>query len=108
MFISKPIAPGKVAGLDGSDVSTDVDNLADDTEQLLLQGQDFGLTGNPDGASASLSAYPGWSAPQGNISADKVSGKGLVHKTGKTTAPMSNPFPAPSSAVRTNPSSIKK
>jgi hypothetical protein len=109
MFVSKPVPAGKVANLDGADKSDDLQNLAELPGAELLQAQDFGLLGNPDAASAGLSAKPGvMQAPGTSARSESMSGGGTLHPTARTSAPMSNPFPAPSSSVRTNPSSIKR
>lgn len=109
MFVSKPVPAGKKANLDGSDKSDDIQDLAALPGAELLQAQDFGLHGNPDGAAAGLAAKPGvMQAPDTSARSESMSGRGNLHPTARTSAPMSNPFPAPRSAVRTNPSSIKK
>lgn len=109
MFVLKPQPAGQPVQLDGSDKSAELQDLTQDGVKLL-QAQDFGEFGNPDGASATVKpglphglAAPGTSGRSGN-----VSGQGNLQKTARTSAPMSNPFPAPSSSVRTSPSSIKK
>lgn len=109
MFVAKPHDAGKPAELDGSDKQKDVHYLAEDPEAKLLQGQDFGFYGNPD-AAAAAQGTPGkfTQAPSNSARSGSVSGGGMLHPTAMNTAPKSNPFPAPRSAVRTNPSSIKK
>lgn len=108
MFVAKPIPAGKLASLNGSDVSDDVQNLAALPGAELLPAQDFGLYGNPDGAMAGLSAYPGLVVPMTSARSESMSGRGMLHPTAKTTAPMSNPFPAPKSAVRSQVTTIAK
>ena len=110
MFVSKPQPAGQVTKLDGAGVDLDVENLATDPAAQLLQAQDFGLFGNPDGAQAGLVATPAIAngVPQGNLRSESVSGRGVIQKTAKTTAPMSNPFPSPTSSTRTGITSIKK
>lgn len=108
MFVSKPVPAGKVASLDGTDKSDDLQNLAELDGAALLQTQDFGLYGNPDAAMAGLSGKPAVTqAPATSARSESMSGGGNLHPTARTSAPMSNPFPAPRSSVRTNPSSIK-
>lgn len=110
MFTIKPVPAGKVAGLDGAGKSTDCTDLNALPGAELLQAQDFGQFGNPDAAAGSLSAVQGCMQgnPQGAIRSESVSGRGQLQKTAQTSAPMANPFPAPRSSVRTNPSSIAK
>lgn len=109
MFVAKPHKFGTVQTLDGSDVSQDILDLAAADGAALLNAQDFGEFGNPDGASGALYMVPGVmdGAPQGNLRKESISGRGNLQKTAKTSAPMRNPFPAPTSSVRTTPSSIK-
>lgn len=108
MFVAKPHDLNKVVELDGSDNQKGLQNLAELPGAALLQAQDFGMWGNPDGAAGNLGAKPPVMGPvPGSGRAGNVSGKGNLHPTAKTSAPMSNPFPAPKSAVRTSPSSIK-
>jgi len=109
MFVSKPVPAGKVASLDGADKTDDLQNLAELPGAALLQAQDFGLYGNPDAASAGISAKPGlMQVPGTSARSESMSGGGRLHPTAVTSAPKSNPFPAPNSSVRTSPSSIKK
>lgn len=109
MFVAKPHKAGEAVELDGSDASLGVQRLADEDGAALLQAQDYGQWGNPDGAQGRMGAKPPLMGPVGSEGrAGNVSGKGMIHPTAKTTAPMSNPFPAPRSAVRTNPSTIQK
>ena len=109
MFIAKPVAAGQPAVLDGSGKDIEVLDLTQANSAKLLQAQDFGEFGNPDGAQGSLDAQPtiAQGNPQGDMRSENVSGRGNIQKTAKTSAPMSMPFPAPTSTVRTNPSSIK-
>lgn len=96
MFVAKPHKFNTVVELDGSDIQKDVQNLADLDGAALLQAQDFGMWGNPDGAAGKVGAKPPLMGPvPGSGRAENVSGKGKLHPTAKTNAPMSNPFPAP-------------
>jgi hypothetical protein len=109
MFILKPVRePGEVVELDG-DKSVDAVDLTALASAELLQGQDFGEYGNPDARMADMGRIPGvMQTPMAKTRTGNVSGRGNIQKTARTTAPMSNPFPAPSSAVRTSPSTIQK
>lgn len=111
MFCAKPHSFGAAVELDGSDKQEGLQDLATLPGAALLQAQDFGQFANPDGASAAghMGAKPALMGPVGSTGrAGNVSGKGVIQNTAKTTAPMSNPFPAPKSSVRTNPSTIAK
>jgi len=108
MFVAKPVPAGKVASLDGSDVSNDLENLATAPGAALLQAQDFGQFGNPDAAMGAVSAYPGLAAPGTSARSDSKSGGGNIQSTAVTTAPMGNPFPSAKSTVKTSPSTIAK
>lgn len=112
MFIAKPHKKGAVVELDASGKQ---ENLTDLTasgiqDPKLLNAQDYGEYGNPDGASGNVAARPDFrmTPDAGDIRGQNVSGRGNLQKTARTTAPMSNPFPAPSSSVRTTPSTIKE
>lgn len=109
MFVAKPHKAGEAVQLDGADRQLGIENLATDPGAALLQAIDFGLYGNPDGASASIDGKPNLMGPvKGMSRPGNVSGRGMIQKTAQTTAPMSNPFPRPSSSVKTSPSSIAK
>lgn len=110
MFIGKPHKLGKPVALDGSDMVTDIVDLTAQQSAENLGMIDFGLDGNPDRAAAPVAVHPDFrgGSPQGNLRSQNVSGGGNSNPTAKRTAPMSNPFPAPSNNVRTVPSSIKK
>lgn len=109
MFVAKPHDFGEAVELDGTDSQVGVQDLTVSGVELL-QAQDYGEFGNPDGAAGSLGSIPGVMQVQGTTGrpGGSVSGRGMLQKTAVTSAPMSNPFPAPSSSVRTSPSSIKK
>lgn len=109
MFVAKPHEFNKAVELDGSDNQLGLQNLAELPGAKLLQAQDYGQWGNPDGAAGQMGAKPPLMGPvPGSGRAGNVSGKGAIHPTAKTSAPMSNPFPAPKSSVRTSPSTIAK
>jgi len=109
MFVAKPHKSGSVVELDGSDNQLGIENLATAPGTALLQAQDFGMFGNPDGAMGAMGAKPNLAGPvTGKGRSGNVSGRGMIQKTAQTTAPMSNPFPAPTSSVRTSPSTIAK
>lgn len=106
IYLFKPgrgTLPGEVnSGSDGI-----VDNTSD--EKKLLQFQDDVPYNNPDGAAANVATHPDFRGghPQGPMRSENMSGQGVIHPVQKTSAPMSKPFPAPSSDVVTSPSSIK-
>lgn len=110
MFVAKPHKAGEVVKLDASDKQLDVQDLAALSGAANLNTQDYGEFGNPDGAAGMVAAKPDFRGghPQGDIRGANMSGRGNLQKTARTTAPMSNPFPAPRSSVRTTPSTIKE
>lgn len=97
MLVAKPHKQGSVHALDGSDKSVEIQNLASlPGSEDLIQAVDGLPFNNPDGAMGAMGSKPGLMQVQspGKIRSENVSGKGVVHKTGVTSAPMSNPFPA--------------
>ena len=110
MYIAKPHKKGDVAELDASDKSADIQDLTALSGAENLNMQDYGDYGNPDAAAGNVAMKPDFrgGAPAGNKRGGNVSGGGNLQKTARTSAPMSNPFPAPRSSVRTTPSTIKE
>jgi hypothetical protein len=110
MYIAKPHKKGDPAALDGSDRMTEVSDLTAQSGAENLNMQDDLPYNNPDAAGAPVAVAPDFRGghPQGNLRGGNQSGGGRVHKTGQTSAPMSNPFPGPVSNVRTSPSTIKE
>lgn len=109
MFILKPIANvGEPVQLTGAD-SQDVTDLTAAQSAHLLPAIDYGMWANPDGAGQmSLMATPGAmdGVPMAAIRKGNTSGKGQIHPSAKTDAPMSNPFPGAKNSVKTSPSTI--
>lgn len=96
MLVGKPTRkPGGVHELDGSDNSTEVQNLAQlPGGEGLLPGIDNPLN-NPDAAQGQLFAVPGvmQGHPQGAIRGETMSGGGMMHPNAQTTAPRGKASP---------------
>lgn len=93
MFVVKPAKKGKAAELDGSDKCVDVQDLATLSGAELVELQGPGGFAYPDGGSAPVATHPDFrgGAPQGNLRGENVSGRGGIHPTASTTAPMRKP-----------------
>lgn len=99
MLVGKPHKQGAPQELDGGDNSLGLQNLATAQAASLLPAIDGLPYNNPDGANVGTAPVPNFlqGAPNGSPQAShNVSGRGVIHKTGITSAPKSNPFPSPS------------
>jgi hypothetical protein len=98
MLIGKPHKQGTAQDLDVSDKSQDIVDLTQAQSASLVPAMDNMPYNNPDGASTRVEGIPTFlqGAPNGNPQAGRnTSRKGVIHKTGQSTVPKSNPFPAP-------------
>jgi len=110
ILVGKPHKAGATQELDGTDKSTGIQYLAEEDGTALLNAIDGLPFNNPDGAAGSVAGVPSFlgGTPNGSpVASRNTSGKGVIHKTGVSSAPKSNPFPAPgASQTRTRPVTI--
>jgi len=109
ILIAKPHKVNSVSN--GDDNLTDL-LAAQPNAPTLLQGVDYGMWGNPDGANgaSAVNTHPDFRGghPQGSLRGQSQSGGGAIHPTNRTSAPMGRPagFVAGPDSVRIAPRTI--
>ena len=101
MYVAKPHQKGAPHALDASGKSAEVKDLTAFPDTDLIPSVDNMPYNNPDAAGGSLSPIPSCEqgVPVQPARAGNMSGGGVLHPTAETTAPMSNPAPAPMNSV---------